>query len=302
MNGKISHLSQVCSLRRYILAEGSEKGLEIIECDNGKIRFLLNVSKALDIAQLWHEGQNISYICKNGLNERDIPFMNRFEGGMLYTCGLDNIGVRVGLEQHGTLHITPAKIIKTVCNEKEIIVVGEVRSSALFGKNLVLTRTITTQIGSDEIKINDVIKNEGYVDGQYCLLYHVNIGYPMLDNGAKIVADVESIVSRSKWAKENEKNMFNIIDCKPVYEEMCYYIKMKKPKVSLVNEKLKKEVVLSWSGDTLPYFNLWKSMASGDYALGLEPCTTEFDDNLVYDKLNASESKSYSITIKIAKI
>jgi hypothetical protein len=28
---------------------------------------------------------------------------------------------------------------------------------------------------------------------------------------------------------------------------------------------------ISWSGDTLPILSQWKSMASGDYVLGLEP-------------------------------
>ena len=30
-------------------------------------------------------------------------------------------------------------------------------------------------------------------------------------------------------------------------------------------------VKLSWSGDTLPILAQWRSMASGDYVLGLEP-------------------------------
>ena len=65
MNGKINNLSQVCSVSRYTLSEGTEKGLDIIDCQNGKIRFLLNASKALDIPYLYHQGQNISFISKN---------------------------------------------------------------------------------------------------------------------------------------------------------------------------------------------------------------------------------------------
>ena len=30
-------------------------------------------------------------------------------------------------------------------------------------------------------------------------------------------------------------------------------------------------MTLSWSGDTLPILSQWRSMASGDYVLGLEP-------------------------------
>ena len=64
MNGKISNYQQIASLRRYTLTEGKEKGVDVIDCDNGKLRFLLNVSKACDIMQLYHEGQNMSFVSK----------------------------------------------------------------------------------------------------------------------------------------------------------------------------------------------------------------------------------------------
>lgn len=66
MDGKISDFSQIASIRRYTIQDGIGKGLEFIDCDNGKIRFLLNVSKALDISQFYHEGKNISFVSKNG--------------------------------------------------------------------------------------------------------------------------------------------------------------------------------------------------------------------------------------------
>ena len=102
MNGKISNFQQIGSLRRYTLEGGKEKGIDVIDCDNGKLRFLLNVSKACDVMQLYHEGQNTSFISKNGFTLREPPFGNRFEGGMLYTCGLDNVGgMRDGNPVHG---------------------------------------------------------------------------------------------------------------------------------------------------------------------------------------------------------
>ena len=46
MDGRISNQRQVASLTRYTVTEGREKGLEIIDCNNGNLRFLLNVGKA----------------------------------------------------------------------------------------------------------------------------------------------------------------------------------------------------------------------------------------------------------------
>ncbi len=302
MDGKISNLAQVCSLRRYTLTEGSEKGLDILDCDNGKIRFLLNVSKALDISQLWHEGQNVSFLSKNGLTAREIPFLNRFEGGMLYTCGLDNVGGRDGFELHGTHHNTPAKVTKAECNEAGICVEAEIRETALFGKNLVFKRKVFVAIGSEELQITDMLENQGFAEENYCLLYHINVGYPMLDKGAKIIANIEKYTSRTEAAEKNAATRCEMSDCIVGQEELCYFLRMEQPALSLVNERLGKAFSLTWSKETLPYFLEWKSMASGDYALGLEPCTTELDERFAYKTLKAGERVSFSLSIKVHKI
>ena len=302
MNGKISNFEQVASIRRYTYTDGVGKDLEVIDCDNGKIRFLLNVTKALDVMQMYHEGQNVSFVSKNGFTAREIDFLRRFEGGMLYTCGLDSVGGRDGFELHGTLHNTPAKVIRAECNEQGIVVEAVIRSCALFGKNLVLKRKVSTAVGGEEVRVEDVLCNEGYADEEYCLLYHVNVGYPMLDDGAQIVADVESCCPRSAWAKENQATMYEISDCVAGQEETCYFLKLKTGKASIVNRKVGKSFSVEYSKDTLPCFVEWKSMASGDYALGLEPCTTELDDKFAYKTIKAGEEVRFSVCLSVRHV
>ena len=43
-------------------------------------------------------------------------------------------------------------------------------------------------------------------------------------------------------------------------------------------------------------------MASGDYALGLEPCTTDLDEKFEYKTIMPNESKAFKISILIAEI
>ena len=301
MDGRISNFQQVASIRRYTLTEGREKGLDVLDCDNGKIRFLLNISKACDIMQLYHEGQNMSFVSKNGFTKRETPFLRRFEGGMLYTCGLDSVGGRDGFELHGTLHNIPAEIIRAECNENGITVEAIIRDTALFGKNLVLKRKIFTAIGGDSVTLEDTLVNEGYKTEEYCLLYHINVGYPMLDDGVKVIADVESYTPRTAWAKQNEATMYAMSGAVPNQDETCYFLKLNKPEISLVNETIGKKFTVSYSGDTLPHFVEWKSMASGDYALVLEPCTTELDDLFAYKTIEVGEKIKFFVNISIAK-
>ena len=301
MKAEVSNFYQLASLTRYTITDGIGKGLDVLDCNNGKIRFLLNVSKACDIMQLYHEGQNMSFVSKNGFSKREIPFLNRFEGGMLYTCGLDSVGGREGYELHGTLHNIPAEIIREECDENGIVVEAIIRDTALFGKNLVLKRKIFTEIGGDSITLEDTLCNIGYKEEEYCLLYHINVGYPMLDNGAKVIADVESYTPRTAWAKQNETTMYEMSGAVPNQEETCYFLKLSKPEISLINEKIGKKFTISYSGDTLPHFVEWKSMASGDYALGLEPCTTELDDCFAYKTIEVGEKIKFFVNISIAK-
>lgn len=301
MDGRISNFQQVASVRRYTLTDGKSAGLDVLDCDNGKIRFLVNVSKACDIMQLYHEGQNMSFVSKNGFTKREIHFLNRFEGGMLYTCGLDSVGGREGFELHGTLHNTPAQLVRAECNEEGIVVEAIVYDTALFGKNLVLKRKITSSIGAGCVCVEDTLVNEGYRAEEYCLLYHINVGYPMLDDGGKVVADVASFSPRSSWAKQNEATRYEMSASVDNQEETCYFLKLNKPEISLVNEKLGKKFTVSYSGDTLPHLVEWKSMASGDYALGLEPCTTELDDRFQYKKVGAGEKVSFKVCLSVEK-
>lgn len=302
MNGKISNYMQIAYVRRYTLTEGKESGLKVVEVNNGVLRFLLNESKALDIMQLWHAGVNISFVCKNGFTSREIPFVRRFEGGMLYTCGLDSVGTRAGFEQHGALHNTPAKITRAECSEEGICVEAEITDSELFGKNLVLKRRITTSIGGDSVTVEDVLKNRGYAPAQYCLLYHVNLGYPMLDSEVTIEADERDVKPVTAWAGERIADRLTVGEAVANEEERCYFIEHNTPSVTVKNKKLGKAFTLDYSKETLPCFVQWCSGASGDYALGLEPATTYLVDKFEYRSLSPDKSVSFKITLSVKNL
>lgn len=300
MDGRISNFAQAASLRRYTLTDGAEKGLEVIDCDNGRLRFLLGVSKALDVMQLYDRGVNVSFLSKNGFTPRELPFVRRFEGGMLYTCGLDCIGDMTGHELHGNLHNTPARVLRATCDEQGITVEAEVALTALFGENLLLKRRFFSPVGGDVLYLEDTLVNRGYRDEEYCLLYHVNLGYPLLEAGARIEADVAECRPRTPWSAACMQEAFTVTEPLPGREENCYFMTLRRPEISLVNERAEKIFTLSYSQETLPCFTLWKSMACGDYAVGLEPCTCELDGGFAYKKLPAGESVRFSLSMRVA--
>ena len=299
MDGRISNFCQIASLRRYEFTEGRERGLRVLDCDNGRLRFLLNESKALDVMQLLDGGMNISFVSKNGFTMRETDFANRFEGGMLYTVGLDSAGAREGFPLHGSHHLNAARVTRAEANEAGILVEAEVRETALFGKNLLLKRRVTSAVGSDTLTIEDTLENLGTRDEEYCLLYHVNVGYPMLDEGAELLDDAEEIIPRTPWAAEHLSSRSKMGAPVPNEEESCYFLRLKTPRVTLRNAKLGKAFTLEWPKEALPYFVEWKSMAAGDYALGLEPSTTELDGRFSYRTLKAGEKIRFNLVMRI---
>ena len=77
---------------------------------------------------------------------------------------------------------------------------------------------------------------------------------------------------------------------------------LNRPEVKVVSPKCGKTFTLTYSGDTLPHFIEWKSMRSGDYALGLEPCTSLLDDQFAYSRIERGERKRFCIKMTLEKL
>ena len=59
---RISNRLQSSYVRRYVLAEGKEAGIRVIELGCGVMRALINENHGMDIMQLSHRGDNIGFI------------------------------------------------------------------------------------------------------------------------------------------------------------------------------------------------------------------------------------------------
>lgn len=298
MNGKINHLDQICSVKKLCYTQGKAKGLNVYLVNNGVLQFEIIVDKCMDIGQLYSKGTNISFLSANGLCSFNSEFENIFNGGMLYTCGLDTVGGRK-LPIHGAVHNIPANIISCKCDEEGIEVKGEIYQTSLFGDKFKLIRTISTKANSPTLEISDKITNMGHKEGEYCVLYHTNIGYPMLDEGVEIVAPITSTKARTDYAKSGIKNCLVMDEPQPNNEECVFYHTIQEGDIKVINKKLNKVFRMQFDSNKLPHFIEWKSMVSGAYALGIEPATTTLDDDFVTNKLSPQESKNISIKITV---
>lgn len=199
---KVGNLHQVIDVVPVTYRDGRADNLSAWQIKNGPLAFTVMKDKCLDIAELSYRGINFSFLSKPGLQGRNHYDTNGEEalrsimGGMLFTCGLDNICAvyqRDGKEypMHGRIRTTPAEHAGASVGWDEdgctVTVSGEMRQAELFGENLVLHRTITTYWPGKEIRIRDVVENQGFRETPMMILYHFNVGYPLLDEGARII-------------------------------------------------------------------------------------------------------------------
>lgn len=292
---RVSHSSQLCDLIIY-RREGKQSG-RYLYASNGNINFTVCLDNCMDISYFSHRGENISFISPNGLCS-DGVFEQTFCGGMLYTCGLESLGDRQGFPMHGSIHGIKASLQRALCSEREIVIEGEVRDARLFGGNVKLVRRLYSEYKSDSLVITDSLTNDGFTDAQYALMYHMNLGYPFLEEGVTVDIPSKVAVGRNGYA-QSRLNEYGSISGPVELKEQVFFHNVAQGHIEVTNRRQGKAVVFDYSADALPCLVQWKSMVAGNYALGIEPSTTFLDDRFVYSTLRAGETKTFSITISV---
>ncbi len=287
---KVANVAQIRFAQDIVIAD---KRCVLVR--NGALELLFNKDNALDIVWANFKGVNLSFLSKNGLNDGTRDFVGNFEGGFLYTCGMDNVsGCVADKPVHGSLHYTKTNNAYHYEKDGVIYVCGEVKESALFGKNLVLHRTY--KITESSLEINDTVENADFRESEYVLLYHVNYGYPFLDECLQL--DIPAVQSEplTEIAKKRQAEMLNITAPIDGNDEDVYYHTLSQGKIRLHNPDVNVTIGMEYDVADFPVTLQWKSMISGDYALGIEPALTRFD-RFAMRKIAPKTSKSYQIKI-----
>ena len=218
------------------------------------------------------------------------PHGESFFAGMLTTCGISNAGpecrddigilsdVPFGL--HGDISNTGADNVCTyeewVGGEYVMRVSGRMEEGRLHGEHMQLRRTVTAKLGEKKLCIEDEFTNVGELPQMLMFFYHINLGHPVLGEGARFVAPSKRI-----WAEtEHAKAGFDIYDkCtlpKPGYLEQQFFHEMGADAdgntiCALINDELELAVYLKYNVRELPCIAQWKVLRDAEYVLAFEP-------------------------------
>jgi Domain of unknown function (DUF4432) len=333
-------LTQFGGVRLVTLGDGVERGLRVLEFRTGSgLAFDVMVDRAMDIATLSHNGRAIGWHSPTGFRH---PGLHDAEGedglgwtrsfsGFLSTCGLDHIlgpeevpadnynyprkaTVRHGL--HGRIGAVPAR--STGYGEQWkgdrciLWAEGVVVQAAVFGEVLHLHRRIEADLGGNEVRLIDRVVNAGFLPTPHMFFYHVNLGYPVIDDGARYLAPIRDVVWASHEATLQAQGVGyrrcplpRVGFAEQVWEHDMAADGAGLVPVAVVNDRIGLGLMVETRKDQLPCAYQWQNFQAGHYVMGVEPSTHHVKGDLfARDRgemiwLEAGEVRDYATRFQV---
>lgn len=318
MNPYIGHDSQLYGIEEHRLVGGKGDGMRLLEINNGRgLELTVSPDRAADISRLRFRGINMSYFSPCGYvapcyyESQGSGWLKSFTAGFLTTCGLQAVGspCRDGEEElplHGSISNTPAEQAWWTEENEELVVHAVVKEEGIFSGKLRLNREIRVSLEKNEFTIQDTIENTGDIKQPLEILYHMNMGYPLLDEDSILDIPSMEVVPRDEHAQEDIENWVKIIKPEAGYVERCYYHKFERQgKASIYQPKIGQGLEITFDPKELDGFVEWKMMGIRDYVLGLECGNCYPDGRDVMRKtgmlkfLEPEERKIYCVKMKM---
>ncbi|WP_347304659.1 aldose 1-epimerase family protein (plasmid) [Croceibacterium sp. TMG7-5b_MA50] len=301
-------LSQFAGVRLSTLGDGVERGNRLLEFRTGSgMRFTVLVDRAMDIAECEHAGRAVGWHSPSGFRH---PSLHDYEGegglgwfrsmsGLNITCGLDHTlfmhddpaghyhyGPRKAISSslHGRIGTIPARLTgygeEWHGDECVLWAEGVVQQSTVFGEDLHLHRRIEADVGGDAIRLIDRVVNHGFYRTPHMYCYHINVGHPVLAEGARYVAPIRQVLWAAHEAEYRAQGVGYRTVPAPIrnFHEQVWQHDMApdaqgRVTVALVNEALGFGFAVETLKDQFPAMYQWQNFHAGHYAMGIEPST-----------------------------
>ena len=291
----VGDMSQVAHARYGELREGSDRGADLIEVFNASgLCFSLLPGRALDVASAHYKGMSLCFRGNTGdvgpafYEPQGYGWMRGFYGGLVLSCGMTFTGhpevdpeeenEELGL--HGRLSFLPARQVHTAGqwdgDDYVITVRGKIREAVVFGTNLELTREISTVLGEKSLHIHDRIHNQSVDRSPLMFVYHCNPGFPILDEGTRVVIDSEK---STEWLEDREVDPDTFSTVSAPADEAHDDVYVLRPRadasglcrVGLINDRLGLGLYWSFPKAEIPLVSHWQHFHKGTYVTGIEP-------------------------------
>lgn len=318
VNPYIGHPSQLCCVEEVRLTGGKGDGMRLIQVRNAAgMELTVSADRCADISRLIYKGNNMGYFSPCGYvgpayyDGQGDGFLKSFTAGFLTTCGLTAVGSPCKddgeqLPLHGSIGNTPCERIWCDEDDENIRIHAVVNDSGIFSRKLVLHREIACAKADSRFTITDRVENQGDTETPVMLLYHMNMGYPLLSEEAVVTIPSSQITPRNGHAAQGLECWNKIQRPTAGFEEQCYYHTFEGTgKASVYNPAINAGLEITFDARKLWALTEWKMMGVRDYVLGLEPgnCTPDGRDALrrqgKLEFLQPGESTTFQVTVRL---
>jgi hypothetical protein len=296
--------------------DGPARNVRILEFRTGTgFSFKVAVERGMDVGYCEFQGQSLAWIPPTKLagpwyfeDQANFGWLRTALGGFMNSCGMLHIGNpedadvshynfparpvdRYGV--HDRVALIPGQIRsygeRWEGDDCILEAVGEVVQAQTYGENLRLTRHYEARLGESRFFMHDTITNDGYMRTSHMYLYHMNMGFPFVADGSEFIAPFSpeqppDILFGNVTDPETEYRYF--IEPTANWVQQTYQHHMLAEAdgsvpVAIVNPALNDGqgagLYVVYNQRQFPNYIEWRMMGEGQYAVGIEPCTSGFD-------------------------
>ncbi len=307
--------AQIYYARVARLESGNAGQQRIIDVANGSgLNFTVTPDRGMNIVECFFCGIPVSFRTPTGHTTPSGKWLKDWTGGLMTTCGLRNVGSPSGNQGlHGAISAEGAEQLNCKCKDGEIEINATLQESGIFDANLVLERTIKTAYSENKIEIIDTVTNYGEKAEFTEILYHCNLGYPLVSEFVEFELPEHKIVPRNNEAEAGLNDWDKYTQPLSDFSEHCFRHELPADQnnfatMRIVNKNVGIALNVKYDTTTLPYIVEWKKPSKNAYVLGLEPTNSslggcEFDKANNFGKfLNPGESIKYHVILEFQKL
>ncbi len=330
---RLASLDAYAGARLVTLGDGAERGVRVIEMRaGGGLEAEIVVDRGFDIGRLALGGETVSWHPPGGYRapwlvdagaDRGFGFLTALSG-FLATCGFDHTrlpgadtteyaptypGGEIDYPLHGHGAHQPARLVGYGLDETSATLwcEGEIIQARMHLGALRLRRRIEIPLGAGRIAITDRLDNIGPAAMPVMLLYHFNVGHPLVGEGAAFRFDpAEDLWSsgdfdpRAPFGPPEPVQTSELSIHRPEPTAGWAACRFENPANGLA-------LRLAFDAATLPFLQLLKMRGRGSYMAAIEPCSTSQRERHAAREagevpmLAPGESRTFALSIELTR-
>lgn len=333
---RVGHVSQVGGVMLLEQADGAARGVRQLEFRTGTgFHFKVALERGMDVGYCEHQGRSLAWIPATMMPapwyfeaQDAFGWLRTALGGMNNSCGMVHIGNPETADVsryhfparatetygvHDRMAMLPAQLIhygeRWEGDDCILEATGRIVQAQAYGENLVLTRRYMARLGESRLYMRDEIVNAGWLPAEHMLLYHINAGFPVVDDGSELIAPVLRPPSIPDGLPQGDASAYrSFVGPQKDWQLQGFELEMGceadgSVPVGIVNRDSFGMYVV-YNQRQFPQYLEWRMMGEGQYAVGIEPCTNTFGRSIARERgqlitLQPGESRMYELELGV---